>query len=490
MPNYTKLLYLNNNLNHQRGQTLLAMLVILVFGLSAAIYALVRPTSSAIERDKITAAALAQAKAALIGYAVGVSDFAGNERPGDLPCPDTNDSGAPGTPNCNTQALRIGRLPWKTLGLNDLRDGDGERLWYAVSTNFKNNTRTTCASPGATGCLNSDARGTITVRNSAGTVVHDGSNPDAFTPSGVIAVVLAPGAVLGATQDRSCTGGSCTAAGVCTSSPLTNTPKCNSVNYLDVLTGIENNAGFTDGSNSDGFINGVIRDASGNLIVNDRLITITYEDLMPVLQNRVAREAMNSLTAYASANNGRYPWATPVTDVTSPYGDNAGERFGRIPDTMSDTLLGLGGNAIVSTVCALLPILCMSSSWPTAATITQGSWWMNWKEQVFYGVAEAYAPAVTGISILPPNVFIPTSGGCGNCLLVNPPSAAVNKRVVVVVAGKQLSGVNGGQPRTSTGNKQDPANYLEGENGNNTATSYIYEYSPTSTSFNDFLLYQ
>lgn len=495
MPNYAKLLILNNNLRRQHGQALLAMLVILVIGLSAAIYTLVSPTGSTVERDKITANALAQAKAALIGYAVGVSDLAGNERPGDLPCPDTNDSGAPGTPNCNTQILRIGRLPWKSLGLHDLRDGDGERLWYAVSTNFKNSTRTTCTSPGAAGCLNSDSRGTITVRNNAGTVIHDGSNPDAFTPSGVIAVVFAPGAVLqrqgaGTAQDRSCTGGSCTAAGVCTSSPLTNTPKCNPVNYLDVLSGVEDNAVFTDSNNSDGFINGVIRDASGNLIVNDRLITITYEDLMPLLQRRVAKEAMNSLTAYASANNGRYPWAAGVGDVTSPYSDNAGERFGRLPDDMGDTLLGLGGNAIVATVCGLLPILCMSSNWPAAATITQGSWWMNWKDLVFYGVAEAYAPAVNA-SLSPLfTASIPASGGCGNCLQVNPPSASVNKRVVVVVAGKRLSGVNGGQPRSSTSNKQDPANYLEGENGNNTGTSYIYEDSPTSATFNDIVLYQ
>lgn len=492
MLNYNRLLYLNHDSNAQRGQALLAMLVILVLGLSATIYALVRPTSSTVERDKITAAALAQAKAALIGYAAGVNDLAGGERPGDLPCPDSNDSGAPGTPNCNTQALRIGRLPWKTLGLHDLRDGDGERLWYAVSTNFKNSTRTTCTAPGDAGCLNSDTRGTITVRNNAGTVIHDGSNPDAFTPSGVIAVIFAPGAILqrqgaGASQDRSCSGGSCTAAGVCTSSPLTNTAKCNPVNYLDRLSGVEDNADFIDSSNSDGFISGVIRDASGNLIVNDRLITITYDDLMPLLQRRVAKEALNSLTAYASANNGRYPWAAPVTDVTTPYSDNNGERFGRLPDNMAATVLGLGG-VVATTVCALLPALCMSSSWPVAASITQGSWWMNWKNMVFYGVAEAYAPAVTA-SIFPLfTASIPASSGCGNCLEVRP--STVNQRVAVAVAGKRLSGVSGGQPRTTTANQQNAANYLEGENGNNTATSYIYEEGTSSTSFNDTVLYQ
>lgn len=498
MSNNTKLLFLKNHLNKQHGQALLILLVILVIGLSATIYALVSPPRSSVERDKITADALAQAKAALIGYAAGVSDLAGGERPGDLPCPDSNDSGAPGTPNCNTQALRIGRLPWKTLGLPDLRDGDGERLWYAVSSNFKNNSRTACAAPGDAGCLNSDARGTITVRNNAGTVINDGSNPDAFTPSGVIAVIFAPGAVLqrqgaGASQDRSCTGGSCTAAGVCTSSPLSNTPKCNPVNYLDILTGVEDNAGFADGSNSDGFINGVIRDASGNVILNDRLITITYQDLMPVLQRRVAKEALNCLTTYASTaqNNGRYPWAVPVANYPS-FADQNGTRFGRIPDgPFSATFLGLG-NAISVLICQTLGLtgLCMQSNWPGAScSLTQGTWWTNWKDIVFYGVADAYKPA-DPVSAL---VGVPASGGCGSCLIINPPSAAADKRVVVAVAGKRLSAASyiagNNQPRTSMANKQDPTNYLEGEN-NNPPVASIYEQQPISASFSDFLLYQ
>ncbi len=498
MSNRYKLLILKNNISHQHGQALLILLAILTIAISAAIYGLAGPSGRAVERDKITAAALAQAKAALIGYAVGVSNFAGGERPGDLPCPDTNDSGAPGTPNCSTQALRIGRLPWKTLGLDDLRDGDGERLWYAVSDNFKNNARTACASPGAAGCLNSDARGTITVRNSAGTVIHNGANPNAYTPSGVIAVIFAPGAILqrqgaGSPQDRSCTGGSCTAAGVCTSSPLTNTPKCNAINYLDVLSSVDDNASFTDGSSSDGFINGIIRDASGNIIVNDRLLTITYDDLMPLLEKRVAKEAFNCLTTYAATaqNNGRYPWAVPTGNYPS-FADQTDTRFGRIPDgPFSSTFLGLGG-AISTLVCQTLGLtaLCMQSNWTGAScSLSQGSWWNNWKDMVFYGVADVYKPANPVSALL----GIPVSSGCAGgstCLVINPPSATANKRMTVIVAGKRLSGVSGGQPRSSNSNKQDPANYLEGENGNNNATSYIYEDSATSATFNDYLLYQ
>lgn len=498
MPNHARLLHSKNGFEGQRGQALLAMLVILVLGLSAAIYALVSPTRSTVERDKITAAALAQAKAALIGYAVGVDLNSG--RPGDLPCPDTVDNGQTGASCGNAagttgQTSRIGRLPWRSLGLPDLRDGDGERLWYAVSNNFKYNNRTTCTSPGATGCLNSDTRGTITVRNSAGTVIHNGANPDAFTPSGVIAVIFAPGGVLqrqdtGTTQIRDCSGAGCVAVtGVCNS---TTTPKCNPVNYLDVLNGVEDNSIFTDSSNSDGFINGVIRDASGNLIVNDRLITITYEDLMPALQRRVAKEALNCLTTYASTaqNNGRYPWAVPVENYPV-FTDQVNTLFGRIPDSpFGATFLGLGG-AVSTLVCQTLGLtaLCMRSNWSSASCgISQGTWWTNWKDMVFYGVANASKPADTLASLL----GIPAASNCTgtNCLLINPPSPTADKRVAVVVAGKRLSGVNGGQPRSSTTNKQDPANYLEGENGNNNATSYIYEDSPTSTTFNDIVLYQ
>lgn len=504
MSNNARLLYLNNHLNKQCGQALLALLVILVLGLSATIYALVSPNRSTTERDKITAAALAQAKAALIGYAAGVSDFAVGDRPGDLPCPDLNDNGSPDTP-CNTPASRIGRLPWKTLGLPDLRDGDGERLWYAVSDNFKDSTRTSCAAPGDAGCLNSDARGTITIRNSAGAVVNDGSNPDAFTPSGVIAVIFAPGAVLrrqgaASAQDRSCTGGSgCNPAndtsGFCVNPP-TSTAKCNPINYLDIQTGVEDNASFTDGSATDGFINGVIRDAGGNAIVNDRLMVITYNDLMPVLQRRVAKEVLNCLTLYASVaqNSGRYPWAAPVGNYPS-FADQVDTRFGRVPDNpLSNTLLGGVGGVATAILCAATPGLCMNSSWPVACGITQGPmvgdrWWTNWKEMVFYGVADAYKPAdpISGI------LGVPAPGGCGSCLIINPPSPAGDKRFVVAVAGKRLSAAayiaGNNQPRTSILNKQDPTNYLEGEN-NNPPTANIYEQQTISNSFSDFLLYQ
>src|SRR5262249_54990152 len=162
-----------------------------------------------------------------------------------------DNDGTPATPGVDLScaAGTIGRLPWKKLGLPDLRDGYGERLWYAVSSNYKNSPRTACANAGAAGCLNSDTTGTLTVRNPDGAAVND-----ATASTGAIAVIIAPGPILrrndGTLQDRSAAGENL------------------AVNYLDIANvgSNEDNANFVDG-NANGFINGPVRDASGNVIV-------------------------------------------------------------------------------------------------------------------------------------------------------------------------------------------------------------------------------
>jgi len=85
-----------------------------------------------------------------------------------------------------------------------------------------------------------------------------------------------------------------------------------------------------------------------------------------------------------------------------------------------------------------------------------------------------------------------SSGGSGtSCLLVNPPATAVDKRVVVAVAGKRLAAMSGGQPRATVANKRVAANYLEGTNDNdNCPACYTYDVQSISATFNDFLLYQ
>lgn len=449
----------------QKGAALMMLITVLVLGTLTTLVVTLNVNSEIAEREIKTARALAKAKEALIAYAVSVilptvPSATTTVRPGDLPCPASDNSGIAAA-NCGDaagstgQSLRLGRLPWMTLGVPDLRDGHGEQLWYAVSNNFKENTRTVCTNPDQSGCLNSDSRGTITVRKSSGLIVNNGANPDVFVPSGVIAVVIAPGGPLlreGASslQDRS-------GAGV--SDPI---------NYLDVGNG-EDNAAFIDSSATDGFINGPVLDVNENIIVNDKLISITYADLLPRLEERVAGEVLKCMKDYALANNGRYPWAAEVQESgEGDYSDEEDNKFGRVPDTpFTETNSTSSGN--------------MNTLWPASCNILSASdWWLNWKTQVFFGLAEAYKPAN---SVIPPpaNACVPS----GACLVVDPPSASADKQVVVIVAGKRLSGVAGGQPRT--GNDMEEAeNFLEDANELGVTFSQGLE-TPT---FNDVLVYQ
>lgn len=423
----------------QRGAALMVMLIVLIIGAAMMFVASLNSSSLQIEHDKKTAAALAQAKDGLIGYAVNFNLNTG--RPGDLPCPDITNTGVAGV-SCGSaagsnQALRLGHLPWKTLGLPDLRDGSGERLWYAVSNNFKKNIRTAL--------LNSDTPGTITSRNTDGSVMNDGN-----TTNGAVAVIIAPGEVLkrsdqAAAQDRSSAGMN------------------NPINYLDIATvgGItEDNANFIDGSSTDGFIQGRIKDSSGNVILNDHLLVITQDNIMQPIQKRVAAEVKLCLNEYAAVpqNNGRYPWTTDPTNALS-YSDTSLTYFGRVPDALFASTRTYSGNN-------------MTDVWGANCNIQYGSWWLNWKEMVFYGIANAYKP------FNPPST--PTT--CPACLMVNPPSATADKQFVVIVAGKILAA----QIRTSNADKSTLSNYLEAPNSGGATT---FAQGASSTTFNDTVVF-
>src|ERR1700675_860066 len=119
----------------QKGFALMLLLLLVGAGVGAALFSFLSSSRLGLERDQKTTAALAQAKDALIGRAA--SD---NNRPGSLPCPDTNNDGSAELFVGNNCPSYIGRLPWRTLGLPDLRDSSGERLWYALSSTLRDHT--------------------------------------------------------------------------------------------------------------------------------------------------------------------------------------------------------------------------------------------------------------------------------------------------------------------------------------------------------------
>ena len=109
----------------QRGAVLLVLAVIMSIVALGWLYGQMANRHAG---DAVTARALAVARIALIGRAlVDVN------RPGSLPCPDANNDGVADLLSGTQCPSYIGRLPWRTLGLSDIRDGGGERLWYALS---------------------------------------------------------------------------------------------------------------------------------------------------------------------------------------------------------------------------------------------------------------------------------------------------------------------------------------------------------------------
>ncbi|MGA7593827.1 MAG: hypothetical protein WCA64_01415 [Gallionella sp.] len=272
----------------QHGAAMMVMVVILVVGAAAILVGILSSSSLQIERDKTTAEALANARNALIAYAV--SD--GN-RPGELPCPDVNDDGML-TMNVDyigsSCTSTIGRLPWKTLGLPELRDGNGEHLWYAVSHAFWAN---------GSSAINSDIQGNLTV---------SGTSP----ASSIIAIVFAPGAALSGQSRSASQTASCTTTGTTVANSLCAT------NYLE-------------GSNALSTSNTNFQTAVASSTFNDQMIYITHDMLFQPVETRIAREAKNCLDAYAASSNSKYPWAADDNDTT--YTGNYNTFFGRISAT-------------------------------------------------------------------------------------------------------------------------------------------------------------
>jgi len=243
-----------NAKNRQRGAALMIMMIILIVGVAAIlIHSL---TSSVIKtaRQGDATTVLVQAKDALIGYAITYGDTHSGQMHGYLPCPNNTGGILEGVaaPSCPSQDVRVsGKLPWATLGLSALRDGDGECLWYAVSGTYKNNPKTAS--------MNWDTNGQLQVYASDGTLLTPASNQ-------VVAVIFAPGAAQPG-QDRS---------GI-------TAPLCGgnymAASYLD-------NDTVHNIDNSDIATGKIIqphqdRDINGNIIstVNDQMLFITANDI-------------------------------------------------------------------------------------------------------------------------------------------------------------------------------------------------------------------
>lgn len=451
-------------LDTQRGAALMIMLIIVVLGLVTALLSSLSPSSLKSARQATTAAALAQAKDALIGDAITFGDTHSAVH-GYLLCPDNAGGNPEGSAegSCGSKDVSvIGRLPWRTLGLSTQRDGDGECLWYAVSGTYKNNPKTDL--------MNWDNNGQFEIVNASGVVVA----------SNVVAVVFAPGVPLG-NQNRAPDG----TAPICGG-------KYTTANYLD-SDGTINNAVVSSGVKA----TSQFRLNSSDQI-NDQMIFITKDDIWNALNKRndflatldtMTRKVAECIAYFGTKNgsginNKSLPWPAPISLAdygnNNTYNDSANLFAGRIPYQV-DTAKSAVSNTISSAYLLTKGTPDVAGNYDNNCPnpndwATIYPWWDNWKDHLFYALSDKFKPSASG-----------GTGNCGNCVTVA--NGASSVAAVVMFSGKNLSALN--QTRI---NKSIVANYLEDINASNVAATNApadgkenYQTSAVSSTFNDIL---
>jgi len=399
---------------NQQGLALLVLVIFMMLAFASYMFSELSIDQVKVDQKKQTAIALKKAKQALIAYAVNFPEISpANRGPGYLLCPDTVNDGFAQTACNGGGIVTIGRLPWRTLNVGDLRDGANERLWYAVSENFDNRNTPFRPSPpypaNTPKVLNTETIGNITVRDQTNTIIYDGTTIDA-----AVAVIIAPGETLtrddGVIQDRS-------AANVNTE-----------INYLDIhVASGEDNAsslqGALGGAVNDGFIQGEIKNGAGDVIVNDQIIVITYGEIMEQVRKRVSREISNVINNYFATCND-YPEAA-VFDSTGvgPFNSVALSQQGVLP---VDTALPVDWNTNCANGITLPP-------W-----IRGEDWHLNTHYQYSYTKEDPSAiPPVMAANCIQGAAIPPAV----TCLTVNNTDLPIDdKRALIVFAGRVIAG--------------------------------------------------
>ena len=274
----------------QRGAALIILLAIIVLAVS---WLLVSSAGTALNTQAAAsrehnAQVLNLAKQALVGYVAHrvnypAAPLASREpHPGRLPCPEA--PGNIGTANegvaasfCSLPA--VGRLPWKTLGIDPLRDAANELLWYVVSPGW------TLPFSTATLALNSSTRGELSLDSQA---------------NAAAALLIAPGAPL-AVQDSA----------QCTARAQTRAVPSASMDFRDYL----------ECQNATSPPDAAFATAGPSGSFNDQVLAVSAIDLWSVVEGAVAsRIERDVLPALASAFGAPYTdstqWGTGVAGAT------------------------------------------------------------------------------------------------------------------------------------------------------------------------------
>jgi hypothetical protein len=293
--------------SRQRGATLMAMLAVLILGGAWwAVSAVSTPINRSAEDRLYNARILQEAKSTLIGYVAHRTAMAAENDPGSLPCPEA--AGNIGTANegiaAGTCVLpAIGRLPWRTLGLDKWRDSSGEPLWYVVSPGWAK------PAPLINTVINSNSTGQLTL-DAAGDIV---------------ALIIAPGGQLAVQASANCNAR--------VQRRTTPAPAIDLRDYLECQNAnVPVDVAFAGNGPAGSF--------------NDQVLSVTGAEILPAIEAAVAHRferdvAPQLRTVYST---GSWP-AAPVLPFAAAFANPAASTFqgtvgtttGLLPLSLSET---------------------------------------------------------------------------------------------------------------------------------------------------------
>jgi hypothetical protein len=296
----------------QSGAVLMAMLAVLVLGTAWwAVTAISTPVSRVALERAHNARILQEAKSALIGYVAHRTAMTTENDPGRLPCPEAagnigtaNEGIAAG--NCTLPA--VGRLPWRTLGLDKWRDIAGEPLWYVVSPAW--------AKPNA-------ATNTVINSNATGQLALDATGD-------IVALIIAPGRPLQVAAAPGCNAR--------VQSRTTPSPAIDLRDYLECENAtLPANTAFQSAGPAESF--------------NDQVLSITGAEILPGVEAAVASRFERQFgpqirNAYSTGSwpaNPVLPFAATFADpAASAFKGSAGTFNGLMPAAFSETFSSSG----------------------------------------------------------------------------------------------------------------------------------------------------
>lgn len=443
----------------QSGVALFVLIALTGVVAVVAVMNLLKMTGTAeLEREQATREALAKAKRALIAYAVSRMDASLADIPALLPCPSlaaptlANNEGI-GSLNCGTKYVSaLGRLPWKQLGVEPIRDGHGECLWYLVTGTYKGGSQ-------PPDILNWDSLGNVIVVQKwwdrTAETEREIKLAGANIPSQAVAAIIAPGPAIEGIISQGRAADANTAACPGNFDPT---------NYLEAGGGYDNTLTSPIANGNTTLINGYADPQTGSTIVNDRVLFVSREDIYSALMARsdfigseVApgriRQLMIQVTDCIAnyANQGGpsdkrllFAAALTVTDYrnTAAYGESTLLR-GRVPSSSSTSKVLLGRPYEFPTACP---------HWSAGSFLE--SWFNAWKDHLYIAIAPAFDPNR------------PATATCGTeCLTVG---SRTNVAAVVFFAGHRLT--NPQQTVTVEPHRNNISNYLEPHNASRFVT--------------------